>query len=257
MFHANAWGMPFTAAVSGARQVMPGPHLDRRKSRRAVRAGASDDGGRRADDLARHSSVPRCESRREHDLTPLRRMLVGGAAVPEPLIRAFQDRHGLAHPAGLGHDRDESRRIGQQGDERPRRRAERRPVRVSREGGDCRCRSSRFARAATTASSPRGTARRWASSRSVGRGSRAAYYDVAGVRRSIHRRRLVPHRRHRVDRCARLHNDSGSVEGSREVGRRMDQQRRARGRAALAPGRRRRPSSSRCRTRNGMSVLWR
>src|SRR6266571_4817077 len=28
MFHANAWGMPFSAAMVGARLVMPGPHLD-------------------------------------------------------------------------------------------------------------------------------------------------------------------------------------------------------------------------------------
>src|SRR6185295_14603561 len=28
MFHANAWGYPFTAALVGAKQVFPGPHLD-------------------------------------------------------------------------------------------------------------------------------------------------------------------------------------------------------------------------------------
>src|SRR2546430_7047750 len=28
MFHANAWGMPYAAALAGARQVFPGPHLD-------------------------------------------------------------------------------------------------------------------------------------------------------------------------------------------------------------------------------------
>ena len=33
------------------------------------------------------------------------RSLVGGAAVPEALIRAF-DRHGVWIAAGLGHDRD-------------------------------------------------------------------------------------------------------------------------------------------------------
>ena len=37
-----------------------------------------------------------------HDLTALRRMLVGGAAVPEALIRAFQDRHGLHIQQGWG-----------------------------------------------------------------------------------------------------------------------------------------------------------
>ncbi len=28
MFHVNAWGLPFTSALVGAKQVMPGPHLD-------------------------------------------------------------------------------------------------------------------------------------------------------------------------------------------------------------------------------------
>ena len=28
MFHANAWGVPFTAAMVGAKMVFPGPHLD-------------------------------------------------------------------------------------------------------------------------------------------------------------------------------------------------------------------------------------
>ena len=28
MFHANAWGFPFTCTLVGAKQVFPGPHLD-------------------------------------------------------------------------------------------------------------------------------------------------------------------------------------------------------------------------------------
>ena len=28
MFHANAWGTPYAAAMVGAKLVMPGPHLD-------------------------------------------------------------------------------------------------------------------------------------------------------------------------------------------------------------------------------------
>ena len=28
MFHANAWGLPYAAALAGARLVFPGPHLD-------------------------------------------------------------------------------------------------------------------------------------------------------------------------------------------------------------------------------------
>ena len=101
MFHANAWGMPFTAAVSGSRQVMPGPHLDP--------ASLVDLFERERVTMA--AGVPTIwlgilqyldANPTRHDLTPLRRMLVGGAAVPEALIRAFQDRHGLYIQQGWG-----------------------------------------------------------------------------------------------------------------------------------------------------------
>ena len=101
MFHANAWGMPFTAAVSGARQVMPGPHLDAaslvelfERERVSMAAGVPTIWLGILQYLDANPT--------KHDLTPLRRMLVGGAAVPEPLIRAFQDRHGLYIQQGWG-----------------------------------------------------------------------------------------------------------------------------------------------------------
>ena len=101
MFHANAWGIPFTAAVSGARQVMPGPHLDPaalvelfERERVTMAAGVPTIWLGILQYLDANPT--------KHDLTPLRRMLVGGAAVPEPLIRAFQDRHGLQILQGWG-----------------------------------------------------------------------------------------------------------------------------------------------------------
>ena len=101
MFHANAWGLPFTSAVSGAKQVMPGPHLD---------AASLVDLFER-ERVTMSAGVPTIwlgilqyldANPTKHDLTPLRRMLVGGAAVPEALIRAFQDRHGLSIQQGWG-----------------------------------------------------------------------------------------------------------------------------------------------------------
>ena len=101
MFHANAWGLPFAAAVSGARQVMPGQHLDApslvelfERERVTMSAGVPTIW------LGILQYLDANPTR--HDLTPLRRMLVGGAAVPEPLIRAFQDRHGLSIQQGWG-----------------------------------------------------------------------------------------------------------------------------------------------------------
>jgi fatty-acyl-CoA synthase len=101
MFHANAWGLPFSAAVSGARQVMPGQHLDApslvdlfERERVTMSAGVPTIW------LGILQYLDANPTR--HDLTPLRHMLVGGAAVPEPLIRAFQDRHGLSIQQGWG-----------------------------------------------------------------------------------------------------------------------------------------------------------
>jgi fatty-acyl-CoA synthase len=101
MFHANAWGMPFTSAVSGARQVMPGPHLDPaslvelfERERVTMAAGVPTIWLGILQYLDANPT--------KHDLTPLKRMLVGGAAVPEPLIRAFQDRHGMQIQQGWG-----------------------------------------------------------------------------------------------------------------------------------------------------------
>ena len=101
MFHANAWGLPFTCAVSGARQVMPGPHLDPaslvelfERERVTMTAGVPTIW------LGILQYLDANPTR--HDLTALRCMLVGGAAVPEALIRAFQDRHGLHIRQGWG-----------------------------------------------------------------------------------------------------------------------------------------------------------
>src|SRR5690349_2188220 len=101
MFHANAWGLPFTAAVSGARQVMPGQHLDAASlvelfelERVTMSAGVPTIWLGILQYLDANPST--------HDLSCLRRMLVGGAAVPEPLIRAFQSRHGIFIQQGWG-----------------------------------------------------------------------------------------------------------------------------------------------------------
>ena len=101
MFHANAWGMPFTAALTGAKQVMPGPHLDPaslvelfERERVTMSAGVPTIW------LGILQYLDANPTR--HDLTPLRLMLVGGAAVPEALIRAFQHRHGLQIQQGWG-----------------------------------------------------------------------------------------------------------------------------------------------------------
>jgi fatty-acyl-CoA synthase len=93
MFHANAWGLPFTCALLGCTQVLPGPHLDAASLVELLES----------EGVTVTAGVPTIwravlEYLDEHpgrDLSRLRTMLVGGAAVPEALVRAFDERHGL------------------------------------------------------------------------------------------------------------------------------------------------------------------
>jgi fatty-acyl-CoA synthase len=101
MFHVNAWGIPFMAAMIGAKLVFPGPHLDPASlldllagERVTCAAGVPTLwlGIREAIDAAPE----------RWKLVPGLRMIVGGSAAPEQLIRDF-DRLGmtLLHAWGM------------------------------------------------------------------------------------------------------------------------------------------------------------
>ena len=100
MFHANSWGVPYAAAMIGANQVFPGPHL-----------GAEDLLDLMVSEgITLALGVPTIWMMIQQalDATPTRwalrkgmRMMVGGAAVPPAMIRAF-DRHGLTIKHGWG-----------------------------------------------------------------------------------------------------------------------------------------------------------
>ena len=93
MFHANAWGLIFTAALVGAGLVLPGPRLD----------GESILDLLAAEQVTVTAGVPTvwmmmlqaidAEPGR-WDLSKLRMLLVGGSAVPRSMLVGF-DRHGL------------------------------------------------------------------------------------------------------------------------------------------------------------------
>lgn len=88
MFHANAWGLPFTATMVGAKQVMPGPHLDAvsllelyEKERVTISAGVPTIWMGIQQALEKEPE----RWKLQRDL----RMVVGGSAAPESMIRAF------------------------------------------------------------------------------------------------------------------------------------------------------------------------
>lgn len=93
MFHVNAWGLPFTATLAGSKQVFPGPHLD---------AGSLLD-LYQSEKVTITAGVPTIwmgilqaleQNPGRWELTPGMRMIVGGSAAPEAMIRAF-DKHNL------------------------------------------------------------------------------------------------------------------------------------------------------------------
>ena len=93
MFHANAWGLPYTATLVGAAIVLPGPKLD------AVNV---------LDLLADErvtltAGVPTVwmavlqaldEEPDRWDLSAPEQLIVGGSAAPQSMLKGF-DRHGL------------------------------------------------------------------------------------------------------------------------------------------------------------------
>ena len=93
MFHVNAWGLPFTATMTGTKQVFPGPYLDPEslldlyeRERVTVSAGVPTIWLGILEALEKNPG--------RWNLVPGLRMVVGGSAAPEGMIRAF-DKHGL------------------------------------------------------------------------------------------------------------------------------------------------------------------
>lgn len=93
MFHANAWGLPYAAALAGAGLVFPGPRLDAESvldlcdtERVTLTAGVPTVW------MAMLASLDAEPTR--WNLSALDRLVVGGAAVPRSMFEGF-DRHGL------------------------------------------------------------------------------------------------------------------------------------------------------------------
>ncbi|NOK01490.1 MULTISPECIES: long-chain fatty acid--CoA ligase [Myxococcus] len=94
MFHAAAWGLAFDAVLTGAKLVLPGPHLDPPSLLDLMAA----------EKVTLAGGVPTIwigilalldQSPNKWDLSSMRSMLIGGSAAPPSLIEGFQQRHGL------------------------------------------------------------------------------------------------------------------------------------------------------------------
>jgi fatty-acyl-CoA synthase len=101
MFHANAWGLPYAAAMVGARQVFPGPHLDAASLLDLFeRERVTMTGGVPTIWMSVLAAL-RAEPKR-WKLQPRMRMLVGGSATPVALVQAFDEEFDLEIQAAWG-----------------------------------------------------------------------------------------------------------------------------------------------------------
>jgi fatty-acyl-CoA synthase len=99
MFHANAWGIAFSGPAAGAKLVMPGAKMD----------GASVYELLETEGVTFSAAVPTVwqgllAHLRENNLklSTVKRVLIGGSAVPESLIRGFNDEFGIEVMQGWG-----------------------------------------------------------------------------------------------------------------------------------------------------------
>jgi acyl-CoA synthetase (AMP-forming)/AMP-acid ligase II len=101
MFHANAWGYPYIAAMTGAGLVFPGPYLDPESLLDAMVEGK----------VTWAAGVPTIwmgilglldANPDKWDLSAMKGMLVGGSAAPRAMIAGFKQRHGMTIVHGWG-----------------------------------------------------------------------------------------------------------------------------------------------------------
>ncbi|WP_428492609.1 long-chain-fatty-acid--CoA ligase [Rhodopila sp.] len=102
LFHANAWGVPFSAALSGAKMVLPGPRLDPESIYLLLRQeGCTAAGGIPTVWLNFLAWVEPRQA--ELERLRLKRVFSGGTAVPRSMIERFRDMLGvyLMHAWGM------------------------------------------------------------------------------------------------------------------------------------------------------------
>jgi len=92
MFHVNAWGLPYSCALTGAKLVLPGPHLDGKSLHELIEAEA----------VSLSAGVPTVwgglldflDVQKKRVSNPLR-IIIGGSAVAPAMMRRFADSYGV------------------------------------------------------------------------------------------------------------------------------------------------------------------
>jgi fatty-acyl-CoA synthase len=100
MFHANAWGFPYASTFVGAKQVFPSVHTDPDEVAELIAT----------EDVTISAAVPTIwlemanylDDHPETDISNIDRLLVGGSAPPESLIRKYDEEYDAPILQGWG-----------------------------------------------------------------------------------------------------------------------------------------------------------
>ncbi|AVO34849.1 3-(methylthio)propionyl-CoA ligase [Ottowia oryzae] len=92
MFHVNAWGMPYSAAMVGAKLVMPGPAMDGKSIYELMES----------EKVTFAAGVPTVwqmllnyVGQNNLKFSSLKRTVIGGSACPPAMITAFREKYGV------------------------------------------------------------------------------------------------------------------------------------------------------------------
>lgn len=93
MFHVNAWGLPYAAAMTGAQLVFPGPALDGESVYRLIESeGVTMAAGVPTVWLGLLTHMANTGQR----FSTLQRTVIGGSACPPAMINTFQEAYGVS-----------------------------------------------------------------------------------------------------------------------------------------------------------------
>ena len=100
LFHVNAWGIPYSALMVGAKLVFPGPKMGDGETLYNL---MESEGVTTALGVPTvWSALLQYAARTGKRLNRLERTCIGGAAVPESMIREFRDQHDVVVRQGWG-----------------------------------------------------------------------------------------------------------------------------------------------------------
>ena len=92
MFHVNAWSLPYSCTLTGAKMVFPGPHLDGKSLHELFES----------EGVTMSAGVPTVwlgllnyMKEKKLRFSTLKSVVIGGSACPPAMIRTFQDDYGV------------------------------------------------------------------------------------------------------------------------------------------------------------------